>query len=958
MNKPKSINEQEKEILEFWAKDKTFEKSLEKTKKEKPYIFYDGPPFATGLPHHGHLLASTLKDVFPRFFTMKNRFVKRVWGWDCHGLPVENIVEKELKINGKDEIEKMGVKKFNDECRRQVLTFASEWKKYVDRIGRWVDFDKGYKTMDTNYIESVWWAFKNLYDKGYLYEGEKILMYCPRCSTPLAKSEIAMDNSYKKIKDLSVVIKLELKKEPKTFALAWTTTPWTLPSNLALAVNPDLVYVFVKDKKDGNTYILAKSLVSNFYKSVEDYEIKKEVKGKELEGLEYFPLFDYFKETKNAFKILSGDFVTALDGTGIVHTAPAFGEEDNLICRKYKIPMVQPVDEKGNFTEEVGDYSGKYIHDTNEQIVIDLKKSGKAILSKKIEHEYPFCYRCDTKLMYRALPAWFVDIQKVKKRLLELNLNINWIPDFLKEGRMKNNIENAPDWNITRNRYWATAIPIWKSKDGKIKVLGSIEELKKFAKKLPKGEIDLHKDYLDQVELEADGITYKRIPEVLDCWFESGSMPFAQFHYPFENKEFFEKNFPADFVVEYIAQTRTWFYYMIVISAILFDKIPFQNVLNTGTLLAEDGEKLSKSKRNFTDPTELVERFGADTFRFYLMQSPVSFGEDSNISDKVMEELYKKLTLLLYNVNNFYSVYKGLKDVKLDEKNILDKWLISETNSLVKEVGNYLEKYNTSKACNLIKSYVDSLSTWYVRRNRDRFNDGDLKAKACLRYALDNLSKVIAPIMPFVSEIIHQNLFGEKSSVHLQEWPKFDEKLLDEKLKIKMNIVREIVSAGLRERDKAGIPVKWPLAKATIKLNKEFSIEYCEDIIKEELNIKDFEIIKTNENEILVSLDTKITKELEAEGYVREITRKVQAIRKEINLVKQDKISVILNSKLKEIFNSTLLGEMEKKVGAKEILFKEKEASKKEKFDHFEEGTIKELNYTIGIYRLKSPTIK
>jgi isoleucyl-tRNA synthetase len=949
MAENKSISDHEKEILAFWKENNTFEKSLEQTRKGKPYVFYDGPPFATGLPHHGHLLGSTLKDVFPRFFTMKGRYVQRVWGWDCHGLPIENIVEKNLKLSGKDEIEKMGVEKFNGSCRSQVLKFAGDWKNYIDRIGRWVDFDKGYKTMDNSYIESVWWAFKQLWEKDYLYEGEKILMYCPRCSTPLAKSEIAMDNSYKTINDISVVVKLALKGEDHTYALAWTTTPWTLPSNLALAVNPEMVYVFVKDLSDGNTYILAKDLLENFYKSESEYEIIKEVKGSDLENVEYEPLFDYFKDTPNAFRFILGDFVTSEDGTGIVHTAPAFGEDDNVICRKYEIPMVQPVDEKGNFTEEVKDYAGQFIHDANLQIVKDLKTSGKAIMSKKINHEYPFCYRCDTKLMYRALPAWFVNIQKVKKRLLELNQNINWIPDHLKDGRMSHNIESAPDWNITRNRYWATAIPIWKSEDGDLKVLGSIEELKKYAKSLPKGDVDLHKDYLDQVELEIDGKSYHRIPEVLDCWFESGSMPFAQFHYPFENKDFFEKNFPAQFVVEYIAQTRTWFYYMMAISAILFNKIPFENVLVTGTFNAEDGSKLSKSKKNFTDPMELLDKFGADTFRFYMMQSPVAMANDSNISDRVIEEIYKKVILLSYNVNNFYELYKDIEDVDLkkegvDKLNILDKWIISETNRLIKNVGESLGSYNTIRACSAIRNYIDGLSTWYVRRSREYFNVGDVYSKATLKFALNNLSKVIAPVMPFVAEKIHQNLHGNDSSVHLQKWPEFDDKKIDDKTSSEMDEVRIIVSSALRERDKAGIGVKWPLPKIIVN-RKKLSLEYI-NIIKDETNVRNISF-EENKEDISVVLNTNLTPELEAEGYAREITRKIQAARKNAGLVKDDQIDLEIDAEFNNLIKKHG-GSIKKRVGAKNVSFEDSS----QKFDYSSKGKIKGNNFEIKFNKL------
>ena len=730
-----NIKEIEEEILKFWGKNNTFKKSLNKTKNGKQYIFYDGPPFATGLPHYGHILASVLKDVFPRFFTMNGRHVERRWGWDCHGLPIENIAEKELGINSKDEIEKIGVKKFNDFCRSKVLTYTSEWKKTVDRIGRWVEFDNSYKTMDNNYIESVWWAFKQLYEKKFIYEGEKVLMYCPRCSTPLAKSEITMDNSYKTIKETTIVVKFKLTDE-NAYALAWTTTPWTLPSNLALTVNPNLTYVYVKDNDSKETYILAKKLLSNFYKSPSEYKIVKEIKGKTLEGKKYEPLFNYFKDTENAFKFLLGDFVTAEEGTGIVHTAPAFGEEDNTVCRKYKIPIVQPVDERGHFTKEVKDFANQYIFDANLEIIKFLKTNNKAVISRKMEHEYPFCYRCETPLMYRALPAWFVDIQKIKKKLLTLNKKINWIPKFLKEGRVKHNIETAPDWNISRNRYWASAIPVWKSENGKIKVIGSIKELKKYAKNLPKKEIDLHKDYLDKVILEINGEKYKRVPEVLDCWFESGSMPFAQFHYPFENKKFFEKNFPAQFVAEYIGQTRAWFYYMMVLSAILFEKIPFENVLTTGTILTENGEKMSKSKKNFPDPTEIIEKYGVDSLRFYLLQSPVMNADNFNFSEKGVEEVYKKVILLLYNLNNFYSEYKIVKKINKEKLEITDKWILSRLEETGLNVTEDMESYNTIKSCEELRKFIDDLSTWYVRLNRERFNEEDKLAPKILKEIL------------------------------------------------------------------------------------------------------------------------------------------------------------------------------------------------------------------------------
>jgi isoleucyl-tRNA synthetase len=940
-----NIQKTEEAISKFWKDNKTFEASLEKTKNGKPYIFYDGPPFATGLPHYGQLLVSAIKDVFPRYFTMQGRYVKRTWGWDCHGLPIESIAEKDLKINSKDEIEKMGVKKFNAHCKSKVLTYDKEWRTYIEKIGRWVSWEDGYKTMDNSYIESVWWAFKQLYDKDYLYEGEKVLLYCPRCSTPLAKFEIAMDNSYKIIKDISITVKLKLKDEENTYALAWTTTPWTLPSNLALTVHPDLTYVYAKDKSDNNTYVLAKDLLEKFYKSKKEYEITKEIKGKELEGKQYEPLFPYFKDNPNSFKFLVADFVTAEEGTGIVHTAPAFGEEDNAICKKYGIPSVQPVDETGHFTSEIKDYKNQLVHDANKQIVIDLKTAHKAISSRKIEHEYPFCYRCDTKLIYRALPAWFVNIQKVKERLKELNLGINWVPEHLKEGQMQHNISTAPDWNVTRNRYWASAIPIWKSKSGKIKVLGSIEELKEHAIDLPKKEIDLHKDFLDPIKLKIDGEEYTRIPEVLDCWFESGAMSFAQFHYPFENKEFFEKNFPAQFITEYIGQTRAWFYYMMALSAIIFDKMPFENVLTTGIILAEDGKKMSKSLNNFPDPLKMINKYGADTFRFYMLASPLMAAENLCFTEKGLEEAYKKITVLLYNISRFYSEYQQEDDKNFETSpNIMDNWIISRTEELNKVVQENLEKYETIKACAFTKKYIDDLSTWYIRNSRNRFNKEDKLARKTTYYVLNKLSKILAPLLPFVTEKIYQDINEQKDSVHLQDYPKTNESLINKELEIEMETTRKIVSTALQQRDKEQIGIKWPLAKATVSTPTQPNEELSQ-IIKEELNIKEIEYQKSET--LKVKLDTKITPELKAEGYAREISRKIQATRKEANLVKSDTIELEIISDFNDILESQI-DIIKEKVGATSINLDKSH----KKLSHSKEGKIRDKKFKIGFNKL------
>lgn len=932
---PKTINEKELEIIEFWNKDKTFEKSLKQTEKKEEFVFYDGPPFATGLPHYGHLLASMEKDVIPRFWTMKGKHVRRVWGWDCHGLPIENIAEKELKINSKDEIEKMGVEKFNAFCRSKVLSYADDWQKVITRVGRWVDMKSCYRTMDNEYIESVWWIFKQMHDKGLIYEGEKILMYCPRCSTPLAKSEIAMEDSYKKVKTDTLTIKFKLKDED-AYALAWTTTPWTLPSNLALTVNPNLTYAYIKDKTDGTVYLLAKELISKFFKSQEDYELVKEVQGEELKGKKYEPLFPYFAHLKNSFRIILGDFVTAEDGTGIVHTAPAFGEDDYYVCKANGIDFVSPVDETGKFTKEVTDFAGHYIFDANLEILIFLKKQGKIIKVEKKEHDYPFCHRCDTALFYKSLPAVFVNIQKIKNNLLASNETVNWNPEFLKNGRVKYTFETAPDWNLSRNRYWAASIPIWKSKSGKTKVIGSIEELKKYAINLPKEKVDLHKDFVDKIIIKVDGEEMTRIPDVFDCWFESGSMPYAQFHYPFENKDLFEKMYPADFIAEGLDQTRGWFYTLQVISTALFNKSPFKNVLVNGLILAEDGKKMSKKLKNYPDPMNVIEKYGVDALRFYMLGSVVMNADNFNFSEKGVEEIYKKVLMLLYNVSNFYALYPNIKEnTKANSKNTLDKWILSRVNDLNKNIEKAYSNYDPIKVCSETKDFIEDLSTWYIRRNRERFNEGDRDVKTTLKETLTIFSKVIAPLMPFAAEIVYK-ILGNKKSVHLEEWPEYNEKLIDKNLEEEMKQVREIVSIALRERDVQKLPLKQPLSEIKI-YGYEVSKEH-EETILDELKVKKLIFIKSEEKKI--ELNTIITPELEAEGFAREITRNIQAARKKANLVKEDliELEIIFEHKLaKNIIK--FVEEEAKRIGAKKISFEKTN----NKFDYSEESKIKDF---------------
>ncbi|HPN67129.1 MAG TPA: isoleucine--tRNA ligase [bacterium] len=931
----KKLPELELEVMDFWKKDQTFQKSILNRKEATTFSFYDGPPFATGEPHYGHILGSTIKDAVGRYQTMKGHLVNRRWGWDCHGLPIENIAEKELGISGKDEIEKMGVKKFNDFCRSKVMEFADIWGKTVDRMGRWVEFENAYRTMDVEYIESVWWAFKKIHEKGLIYEGEKVLMYCPRCETPMAKAEIAMDNSYKTVKDTTITVKFKLRDED-AFVLAWTTTPWTLPSNLALTVNPNMDYVYLKDKADGTVYIIGQSAVHKYFREESEYEIQKTVKGSELLEKKYEPLMPYFKDLPNSFRIIGGDFVTAEEGTGIVHTAPAFGEVDYEVCKQNNIDFVSPVDKTGRFTAEIPALQGKFVFDTNLEIIIRLKTEGKVVKSEKIAHEYPHCYRCATPLLYRAIPAWFVNIQKVKSRILELNEKISWTPEHLKHGRFENIVREAPDWNISRNRYWATAMPVWKCDDCKqVKVIGSIEELKQEAVDLPADvTIDLHKDFLDPIHLKcACGGQMTRIPEVLDCWFESGSMMFAQFHYPLENKEAFEKSAPADFVAEYIAQTRTWFYYCLVISTILFDDVPYKNIVTTGTIMAEDGNKMSKSLKNFPDPWKLFEKYGVDSLRFYLMHGPLmSNAESINFSEKQVEEIFRNVMMRLWNSFVFFNTYATIDKWEPNtnskpSENILDQWILSELNILIKKMNTEFDQYNF-KVINEFTLFIDNLSNWFIRRSRRRFwkseSDEDKNhAYQTLYTCLLEVSKLMAPFTPFIAEKIYQSLTSDEESVHLQDYPNEEKYTYNHELSFNMNITRKIIEAALSERSKASIKVRQPLATLYIvaqdiiaqRIRKE---DQLIEIIKDEVNIKEVIIMTDTELNVLalddpekekmirngsdqhcegnfdfiIKLDTNITEELKIEGLARDVVRQIQQARKEANFNVEDYIVI------------------------------------------------------------------
>lgn len=1133
----------EKEILKFWKENNIFEKTLEKDSLEGEFVFYDGPPFATGLPHYGSLLSSVAKDLFCRYKTMRGYHVRRRWGWDCHGLPIENMIEKRLGLKNKKDIEAMGVEKFNEACRSAVLETADAWKEYVSKIGRWVEFDDAYMTMDNSFMESVWWALKQIWDKELLYEGRKVLPYCPRCETPLAKAEVAMDNSYKNITDEATTIKFKLKAGQKigewttddnAYILAWTTTPWTLPGNTALAVSEEFDYCLVGYGKEN--YILAKERLAVLK---EEYKIFQEFNGKFLVGLEYEALYE-ISAVKNSGKkshyVVSAEFVTTEDGTGVVHIAPMHGEEDYGVGVQCDLPMIPLLDQTGHFNDNAPEFvRGFYLKKGEKYIKEDLEKRGLIFSKQAHTHSYPHCHRCETPLYYSALSSWFINIQKVKNRLVQLNEKVNWQPEHLKHGRFLNILKDAPDWNISRNRYWASPLPIWKcQKCQKTEVMGSVDELKnktkksgnkyfvmrhgraesnekniissklenshkypltehgkdqikvsaeklamekidlifyspfertketafivadkigldkeslisdkrlmeidggifdgkpiadyyayfssaleKFTKATPEGEnlndlkkrmgeflyevekkhsgknilivgheypiwmmysvsnglnekesivargerddfvgngevinlqfvpishnrnftLDLHRPYIDEVEVVCSdcGGEMKRVPEVLDGWFESGAMPFAEYHYPFENKEQFEKMFPGDFVVEYVAQTRTWFYYMHAIAGILFGEVSFKNVISTGNILGEDGSKMSKSKGNYTDPMMNMDKFGADALRYYLMANPLMQSEDVRFSDSELKEIHGKIINILWNSFKFFDLYKAEfngKTTARESENVLDLWILRLLDNLIVEVADNLEKYNTVKAGRPIKDFINDFSTWFVRRSRDRIKGEDEKDKqfalATMREVLNELSKIVAPFMPFMAEAIYKGVgMGKKESVHLEEWPSV---LLDEKLKIKneklleeMEEVRKIVSLGLEQRAKTIIKVRQPLASLKIK-NQNSNLKDKEGLwklVKDELNVK--EVIFDDKILGEVDLDTEITPALKEEGELRELVRGLQELRKKAGLTPNQKITLLVQAEIQaREFVEKFDNEIKKSAGIEKLEF-------------------------------------
>jgi len=936
-----NIPEIEKKILEFWKKNKIFEKSLKKKPgpqsqgRGKDFVFYDGPPFATGTPHYGHIVASLMKDIVPRYWTMQGYYVERKWGWDCHGLPIENIVEEEMGLKSKKDIEDIGIEKFNETCRSKVLIYAKEWRKVIERLGRWVDMDNAYKTMDLDFMESVWWAFKQLWDKGLIYQGYKSMHICPRCETTLSQSEVAQE--YQDVEDISVIAKFELKDEPGTFVLAWTTTPWTLIGNVTLAMGKDLDYVKVKlaspAGRSGNEYyILVKENIESIF-SGKKYEIVEKIDAKSLEAKKYKPVFDYFldpligeadkdlENKENLYTIQLADFVTVEDGTGVVHIAPAFGEDDMNLAREKNLPFIQHVKMNGQFTKDVADFAGLEVkpkdnpQSTDKKIIEYLEKKNLVFKIEKFIHSYPHCWRCESPLLNYATSSWFVKVTDLKDKMLKHAKNINWVPKHVKEGRFGKWLEGIRDWSISRQRFWGSVIPIWIcDKCGEKKVVGSVKELEKLSEQKI---TDLHKHLVDKIEFKCEcGGMMKRIPDVLDCWFESGSMPYAQMHYPFENKEKFEKNFPAQFIAEGVDQTRCWFYYLHALSTALKGSEAFKNVIANGMVLAEDGKKMSKRLDNYPNPVDIFDKYGADAVRYYLASSSVMRAEDLCFSEKEVDEVVKKVILILLNVFSFYEMYAPEKlDPNSNSNGILDKWILSRIEFLKKEITNGYNEYDLNKAIRPIEPFVNELSTWYLRRSRERIKSNNEKAIKTLKYVLLELSKIIAPVMPFAADYIYQELKGDQESVHLCDWPEVDKKLIDKDLEEKMEKVREICSLALQKRAEAGIKVRQPLQQLTIN-NKQLTEEFLE-LIKEEVNVKEIVFGKT------IELDTKITPELKEEGAAREFARQIQALRKKQGLTPKDKINVYFSEKeLQEIVEKNK-EQIKKQVIAEDVVFEE-----------------------------------
>lgn len=875
VDKKMSFPEMEKRILKFWEENQIFEKSLEQNNK-KEFVFYDGPPFATGLPHYGHLLAGTLKDIVPRFWTMKGYRVDRRFGWDCHGLPIENEVEKQLNISGRPEIEAFGVPKFNETCRSIVLRYTAEWEKTVTRMGRWVDFKNDYKTMDLDYMESIWWVFKTIWDQNLIYEGYRVQPICPRCGTPLSNFEVNLgpqekDNSgktgHKKLQDPSLTIRFKVKSEDAYF-YAWTTTPWTLPSNLALAVGPEMDYVKVKTKDE--VAYLAKGRLSAYFKEEKQYQILAEKKGHDLAGMSYEPLFPYFRKEPNAFRVLTADYVTLEDGTGIVHQAPAFGEDDYLTCQKAGIGLVNPIDMQGCFTPEVPEFTGRFCKEADKDIIKMLKDQKKVVKHETLDHPYPHCYRCETPLIYKAISTWFMKLDPIKEKLIANNQTIHWVPETIKDGRFGNWLKNARDWNLSRNRYWGNPIPVWKCSNPKCEELCCLGSRKDLEERSGKKVTDLHKHFIDEYKFPCKKCKSEmlRVPEVLDCWFESGAMPYAQCHYPFENKTQFEKNFPADFIAEGLDQTRGWFYTLLVLSTALFQKPAFKNVIVNGLILAKDGKKMSKRLKNYPDPEFILNKYGADALRAYLINSPVVRADDLRFNEENLELVLRSVIIQLFNSYSFFVTYATVDQFKPDSKKPrsdqdIDKWILSKLHHLIQEVDDQMCQYNLYKVVPALEDFIENLNNWYIQRSRRRFwkagNDEDKeKAYLTLYEILTSFCQVLAPFLPFICEEIYQNLVRSvnqqaKKSIHLCPFPKADTSVIHEDVLRYMDSIQKVVALGRSLSKQQKRKIRMPIASLTIVVADPKARDYVQKmsyLISEALNVKEIKII-ADESELV-----------------------------------------------------------------------------------------------------------
>ncbi len=914
--------QREKSVLEFWKQNRIFEKTKTKNSGDKVFTFFDGPPTANGKPHIGHVLTRVMKDIIPRYKIMQGYSVLRKAGWDTHGLPVELEVEKLLGIDGKQEIEKYGIEPFIKQCKQSVWKYKAQWEEMSERIGYWVDMDHPYVTYDNDYIESVWWALKTVYDKGLLYEGHKIVPYCPRCGTALSSHEVAQ--GYKDVEENTIFVKFKLLDEADTYFVAWTTTPWTLPSNVALCVNPKETYVKIAAK--GEKYILAKALVKSVFGEDEPTEVLSEFKGKDLEFIRYQPLFDYFKTDKKAWFITCDGYVTLTDGSGIVHIAPAFGEDDAKVGKKYDLPFAQMVDDRGRFVDGCGTLTGLFCKDADKVITKELKGRGLVLKEQRYTHSYPYCWRCDTPLLYYARKSWFIKMSELRGELLKVNDKINWIPPTIKDGRMGNFLENVIDWGISRERYWGTPLPIWRcQKCGKIHVVGSRKELHELSG--CDQNVECHRPYIDQVTWDCEcGGTMRRVPEVCDCWLDSGSMPFAQHHYPFENKEVFQQNFPADFISEAVDQTRGWFYTLTAMSTLLFDKEPFKNCIVLGHVCDKNGIKMSKHKGNTIDPWVVLNAQGADATRWYFYTASAAW-LPSRFYPEAVSESQRRFLGTLWNTYAFFVLYAdidkfnpskyALKDCKLT---VLDKWVLSELNSLIAYVCKGLDEYDILDTSRAIQQFTDKLSNWYVRRGRERYwgsewTEDKQAAYVTLYTVLSELTKLCAPYVPFVTEQIYQNLvtpfFADAPmSVHLCDYPKANAKYIDKELERKMAQTMDIVVLGRSARNNSNLKNRQPLAAMYVTGGKDIDEETIE-ILKEELNVKRVicgkEAEKYVDYEIKPQLKTLGPKYGSLLGEIRKFLANCNAV-EVVNTVKQGKPYVAeFNGKQVEFSESDLL---------------------------------------------------